>query len=86
VVVTSVRVAATGRLLRCELLCCRGLRLGVEIFNLGLAEDAIEQNVNIWSNAQAMTFVKQVNSHPGVACGGLVDIRLVDNEEDLRRM
>ena len=61
-----------------ELLGGGGLSLGVQVLDLGLAEDADA------GSASAMCCNGGVvNSHPGVAGGRLVHVGLVDNKEDL---
>lgn len=63
-----------------ELLGGGGLSLGVQILNLGLAEDA--------ATPVSMTTVEEnlfESLHPGVATGRLVDVRVVDDEENLAR-
>jgi hypothetical protein len=55
-----------------------GLRLGVEILNFGLSEDALVSLV-----MYLVRIVRTSNLHPCVARGRLVDIGAVDDEQDL---
>lgn len=61
-----------------ELLGGRSLGLGVQVLDLGLTEDASAGSVHVAGCLDSCQC-----SHVGVAGGGLVDIGLVDDEEDL---
>ena len=74
--VVMARVVVAGGLLRGKLLGSIGLGGGVQVLNLGLAEDAARLLVT-------QCGVYLTNLHVGVAGRRLVDIGLVDNEEDL---
>jgi hypothetical protein len=68
-----------GTLLLGELLGSGGLGLRVQVLNLGLTEDA----VLCISSYSCPLDVDGVCLHVGVGVGGLVDIGLADDEEDL---
>ncbi len=80
VVVTRVVVAGVVvGLLSSELLSSGCLGLGVEILDLGLAEDTLSKVS--WIYWRQLSY----GLHIGVAGWGLVNLRLVDDEEDLKR-
>jgi hypothetical protein len=68
-----------GTLLLGELLGSGGLGLRVQVLNLGLTEDA----VLYISNCGWPLDVGGRCLHVGVGVGGLVDVGLADDEEDL---
>lgn len=68
-----------GTLLLGELLGSGGLGLRVQVLNLGLTEDAVLRVSDCcWSPD-----VQSRRLHVGVGVGGLVDVGLADDEEDL---
>jgi hypothetical protein len=78
VVVIVAGVIGVGGLSSCELLGGSSLRLRVEIFDLGLAEDAM-----ILVSSCPTLLLQQFNSHPSVACRRSVDVRVGDDKENL---
>ena len=68
-------------LLSSKLLGSGSLSLGVEILNFRLTEDTIEEAINMC----ALERICSVCLHVSVAGGGLVDFRVVNDEEDLKR-
>ena len=71
------RVVVAGSLLCGELLSSIGLRGGVQVLNLSLAEDAARLSVTQWRGCHGE------NTHVRVAGWRLVDIGLVDDEKNL---
>lgn len=79
VVVTGV-LATLGLLLSSNLLSSSSLGGGVDVLNLGLTKDAAG------NEGSAIALLRPViarNSHVRVAVGGLVDLGIVDDEQDL---
>jgi hypothetical protein len=68
-----------GTLLLGELLGSGGLGLRVQVLNLGLTEDA----VLCISSCCWPVYICGGCLHVGVGVGGLVDVGLADDEEDL---
>lgn len=77
-VVAGVVVARVFRVSLRQLLGSRGLGLGVEVLDLGLAKDAGTCQSATHDDAGAYIL------HVGVAVGRLVHLRLVDDEQDLQ--
>jgi hypothetical protein len=78
------RVVVSGvvvLLLSGELLGSGSLSLGIEILNFGLTENTIKDAINTC----ALRGVYGVSLHVGIAGGGLVDFRVVDDEKNLER-
>lgn len=82
VVVVVAGVVVTLLLGLGELLGGRSLGLRVQVLDLGLTEDAGAGSAGCLPSLCAPLRCGR-NSHVGVAGGGLVDIGLVDDEEDL---
>jgi hypothetical protein len=83
VAVTSVVVAGMvvlGRLVG-ELLGSGGLGAGVQVLDLSLTKDTAQMSVHMLLHGGIGG--TELNSHVGVAIGGLVDLGVVDDEEDL---
>lgn len=74
-----VALVVTGSLGLSELLGSGGLGSGVQVLDLGLTEDAAELLSKLSNRGGSRNCL-----HPGVAVGGLVDVGVVDDEEDLR--
>ena len=64
-------------ILSSELLGSGSLSLGVEILNLGLAEDTVEERQYVINVAVELCL------HVGIAVWGFVDFWVVDDEKDL---
>lgn len=63
-----------------ELLGSSSLSRGVQVLDLGLTENTVEGIGSVYSCCR---IIGGRCLHVGVAVGGLVDLRGVDNEEDL---
>jgi hypothetical protein len=75
--VVVARMFSSSSLCVGDLLSGGSLSSGVEIFNLGLAEDATARSAFLSDRS------KSNNLHPGIAGRRLVDIGIVDDEQNL---
>lgn len=78
VALVVVALVLTGSLGLSELLGSGSLGSGVQVLDLGLTEDAASVLLRRLEHGLSRDCL-----HPGVAVGGLVDIGVVDDEEDL---